>query len=478
MKVLLLIPPKFNVFKRNIAPSTYTIHLGVAYLAAKLRSVRHETYVIDSPVENLTFQGFRKRIAKIRPDFVGITANTEQILEAGEAARIVKQMDPHIPIVIGGSHSTALTKETLEELPLVDFAVFGEGEITLCELLERIRGKASFSDVAGLAYRNGEEIILNSPRPHIENIDSLPLPAFDLFPMNRYHPSYRARKTHRELPISTSRGCPYECVFCTKIFGSQVRYRSPDAVVEEIAYYVERFGINQLFITDENFTLNQERTYRICEEIVRHGLHRKLDSGCETRTDLVDRKILRALKRANVKFILFGIESGDPRTLAFAKKNIPLEQTKEAICIAKEEGFEVLITCIIGFPHEGREEVQKTLRFAEELDPHFLVLNILTPFPGTAVWKMIKSGEGGSRLISRDWSRFGTHLGLAHESGMLPRWELEKFQRQAYMKFYLRPNRIKYFIRSVKIKFFPLYLFHQGTSGFSWSNRFRILRRN
>jgi len=458
MKILLAIPPRVINIHRDVAFNASAPHLGIAYLASILRNHGHQVRVIDSQAEGITFEGFKQKLKIEKPELVGFTAFTEQVEEAASAAKAVKDLNSNIPVMVGGCHPSVLPQETLNEFPSFDFAIVGEGENTILDLVERLIQKGSLADLSGVVYREGSKISVNPPREYIQDLDSLPFPAYDLFPLDRYKNYYRILNRGRNLPLLTSRGCPFSCIFCYKLMGSQVRLRSVDNVVEEIRYWVEYYSVRQLFIMDESFTINRDRALKICEAIIRDGLHHQISFGCETRVDLVDREILKMLKNAGCFMVSYGVESGNSKVLKNTYKGITLGQVEVAFRLTREAGIKSQANFIFGFPHEEEKQVQDSINLAMKINPDYCVFNILSPFPGTQVMELVKKKEGGARLLSKRWSQFGKHLGSAYETNQLSLQILEKLQLAAYIKFYLRVRRFGNLFRHVRIKFFPLYL--------------------
>ncbi len=461
MKVLLVIPPWVASRNRDFAVFIFPPHTGLAYIAAVLTKSGHEVRVIDAQAEGLSFREFGRRVQAFTPDLVGITSYTDQIEEAGKAARIIKENNPEIPIIVGGYHVSALPAETLEEFPHFDLAVQGEGEICLEELAEWKNGRRGLEEIAGIAYRSNGRILATPARPFMEDLDSLPFPAYELFPLEKYAP-YRGRGNKRKgLSLSTSRGCPYSCIFCCRVMGARVRSQSPEAVLKNMKYLMDRFAVRLISFSDENFTVKRDRTSLICEGIQKSGWQKKMNFYCETRVDLVDRELLRELGRSGCSVICFGIESGAPEILQKAGKGIDLEQARNAVIWAREAGITTKANFILGYPYEDKTHLKATLDFALQLDTDLCVFAILIPFPGTRLMEMAQRGEGGSRLLSRHWSDYGKHMSPVYETQELPRSVLERWQPWAYFRFYFRGRKIWNLFRFVRLKLLAYYLFKQ-----------------
>jgi radical SAM superfamily enzyme YgiQ (UPF0313 family) len=470
MKVLLVVPPMFFGVGVDIGSSYLPPHSGFAYIAASLRERGTKVEIFDSRVEYPAVKRLKKKIGSLKPDVVGITAMTPWIKNASRTADMVKKIDPSIFVVVGGIHATSLPGETLNEFKSFDAAVRGEGEHTMCELVQRLEDDRDFSKVKGIAFRDNGKINVTEPRPWIEDLDSLPFPAWDLLALNKYRARYTFLKKILELPVGTSRGCPYRCIFCNRGSGDRPRFRSIECVLDEIEYWcIGKFGAKKISFHDDSFTLDRKRAIRLCDGLIERGLHEKISWICQTRVDLVDKALLKKMKEANCYDIGFGVESGNPEILSITKKGITLEQARNAFKWTKEVGLKRDVSFMIGNPFETQKTIEDTIRFAFELDPDFFAISIATPFPGTELMKMAEDGFGGLQLRTKNWSRYCSQLGGALSLKQLSRTELERLQRKAYISFYFRPSRIFNMLRFIDPIALPLYALHhlRGIVGIS-----------
>jgi len=459
MKVLLLTPPK-----NNTRETTYlTPPVGLAYIAAYLKRGGVDVHVIDAQAESLGFSELAGRVEKLGPDVVGISAFTTQINDTNKILGMIKSIDGKTVTVVGGYHASAAPNKTLKDFANIDFVIIGEGEYTFLELVRTVEKNGELSRVKGILYRgeNGK-IITTEPRPLIEDLDELPMPAWELFPLSKYTAIYTKKKS-LQLPVSTSRGCPFGCIFCYRVLGDRTRFRSPESVVKEIERNINVFGASQILFSDETFTLRKERTIELCDMIIYKGINRLVGFVCESRVDLVDRQILEKMKECNFTHVAYGIESGNQDILNKACKGIDLKKAEDAVRITKNLGIKTHTTFIFGLPFETRKTARDTIDFAIKLDADYSTFAILTPFPGTEARKMAKESYGNLKIITDDWKRYDKHKGSSLELVNMNRKTLESIQRKAYMKFYLRPGKIKnmfelvnpiamleYFIKQVK----------------------------
>jgi len=438
MNVMLINPaPKIVVedfFERPKYP-----HIGIGCLAGYLESRGINCKVIDAKLERINAEEVLKRVADA--EIVGITSFTHEIKISAELAGDIKKEYPEKITVIGGIHASILPKETLEAFPEFDFLVHGEGEETAYELFEAISKNKGFEEIKGVAFRKGGKVVVNSPRERIKNLDELPLPAWHLFP--------RAE----EYPILTSRGCPFQCIFCTRAHGNVVRKRSPENVVKELELVVNKFGTRYVYVYDETFTVDLKRAEIICNLIIEKGLHRKFKWEAETRVNCITFDALKKMKEAGCVLVKFGVESGNPEILKVIKKGITLEQVEKAVKMAKKAGLKTQGLFIIGHPNETRKTANDTINFAVKLNTTEVAFGIMVPYPGTEVAEMAKRGEGGYKILSMDWSDYNKQLGNALELKTLSRKEMEKLQLKAYAKFYFRNFKVREIIKNLVLRY-------------------------
>jgi anaerobic magnesium-protoporphyrin IX monomethyl ester cyclase len=450
MKVL-LINPKVNLpIETRTSPS-----LGLAYLGAVSERQGHTVRVYDGDVEDISLE---KVLRDFAPDLVGITANTIQIKSAWRDAAVVKSV-ADIPVVLGGPHPTVLPAESVEHSE-VDIVVRGEGEATWEELcrwrtfvsLSRTgtggewRGAISgLQSVPGISYQTPDGQVHHNPdRPVIEDLDSLPLPAYHLFKMNRYT-NLQPTVDHIEgpsYPLLTSRGCPYHCTYCSQIGPRRWRMRSPENVVAEWRWLVRDLGAAEIGVLDDSFNINRQRVLDICDLLIKEELTHKpwiMINGI--RANLVDKELLGRMRQAGCIRSAFGVESGNQEILdSVIGKQLTLEQVRAAFKAAKEVGMETIGFFMIGLPGETEVTMDETIRFAIELDPVVANFSMATPFPGTEMSRIVK--EKG-RLLVKDYDDFAFFEGRASfEMDGMTAELVERKWKEAYRRFYLRPSRV------------------------------------
>jgi radical SAM superfamily enzyme YgiQ (UPF0313 family) len=422
--------------------------LGLAMISAALEKNGYHVKVLDAPALKLTENSILNAVLREKPDIIGITAMTPTMNSAIKMARQIKEMHNDVIIVLGGAHVTLFPEETLQRVPEADIVVRGEGEQTMVELVKTLEnGDSVNSQVLGVTYRE-KNCIRNSPaRQFISDLDSLPFPAFHLLPMTRYrlHPPHGKRMP--SIPIITSRGCPYRCIYCSKsVFGRQYRANSPTYVVDEIERLMDKFNVREVTFYDDVFTLDKKRVSAICEELERRRI--EIPWTCETRVNLVNEELIEKMKKAGCYMIAYGVESGSQKILNNIKKDITLEQAIRAFELTHKIGVQTIAYFMIGSPGETPETIEETIKFANKLDPDFVQFSTATPFPGTEFFNLaIKEG-----IMSEDWDDY-IYAGLrstnypAFVTSTLNKADLKKWDIRAYRSYYLRSH---YFFKRIK----------------------------
>ena len=411
MKVLLINPPQ--TFYPGSEQPAGNLPIGLMYIAAVLKKAGYTVEILDAFMaatfqknsETITvgmpFEQIKKEIQNRKPQIVGISGPfTCQIENSVKVSDLTKEVDPTILTVIGGPHVTLVPKEFLEEAKNVDIAVIGEGEYAMLEVAQAFEGKKQLKDLLGIAYRQDGTVIVNPPRPLIENLDELPHPAYDLVNMEQYlNPKEIGYRSFRDHAISmiTSRGCPFNCCFCAVHLhmGQTFRAHSAEYVLNHIQFVVDTFKVKNIFFEDDNLTLNIKRFEAICDGIIQ----RKLKIGWETpngvRADCLNLELLKKMKRSGCKSVFVGVESGDQQILDnVICKSLDLNRVVEFAKNAKEIGLKTGAFYIIGFPGETKENMQRTVDFALELKRKYDVgmhLFAATPSYGTRLYEECKA---------------------------------------------------------------------------------------
>lgn len=425
---LLLIHPSKRVLGREDALHTresLTPSLGLGYIASFCALKGFEVKIIDLRLAHRSLSDVINYITQKKP-LVGITAFTNEITAAGKIASEIKRVCPDTFIVVGGPHSTVVPVDTLKEFPYFDAAVIGEGEETIVELLSS--DGENLSNINGIAYRDGEGILLTHPREPIKDLDTLPPPAWELFEIEHYRGPFM---------ISSSRGCPYPCYFCTPNYLGRVRVRDPIEVVDELQADINKFKATRFQFADATLSLLDENAITLCDEIIKRGLNTKIEWDCETRADKVDANLLNKLKEAGCKWIALGVETGSERILKdIIKKGETKDDIRKAVSLIKAAGIKVRCLFILGHYSETVETIRETIDFALELNPDGISFGLMVPNPGSKIRAMAEKGEGGLRILHNRWEDYNQLNFSCLESAALPLDELKKWQSKAYFTFY------------------------------------------
>ena len=441
MRLMLVVPPstldiEYGEFRES--GSMYN-SIGLGSLGAVALQEGHDVKVVDCEAAGLGYDDLEKEIRDFNPDLVGLQTFCTTIDRCHKCARTVKKVDPRIPVVMGGVQVSLFPEDSLKT-PEVDFVVVGEGEIALLNLMKYLEGKLSVEKVLGLVYKRGSgsnvDIQHNAPQPLIEDLDSLPYPARQLFPIDMYHSAaqLRGRKT---LHMMTSRGCPYRCSYCTShmTFGKTHRWMSTEKVMGEIEELHDKFGVDGIQFYDETFTMNRPRVMELMDALIASPLD--VPWTCFTRVNLVDQELLEKMAEAGCYQIFYGIESGVQRLLDLIKKDHTLDQARNAIKLTRQTGIESVAAFMLTLPTETAEETEQTINFGLELDPDYVYWLTTTPYPGTP---MYETALDGGDIINDDWQHYTVFNDIVYvPHGRTPD-EIKKKLRSAYRRFYLRPQ--------------------------------------
>ncbi|MCE5215093.1 MAG: B12-binding domain-containing radical SAM protein [Methanobacterium sp.] len=435
MDVLLINPYDQNAVKNGLGFISPPINL--MYLGGALENANYDVCIIDDDLEQLGYKELSKIISKQGPNIIGITATTSSVKNALEYVKLTKEILPDSVTVMGGPHTSFMPVETLKSCSSLDAVVIGEGEETMIDLVSKYidENNGKLAEIKGIAYKDGKNgnIKINPSRPLIKDLDSIPFPARHLVPFESY-------KTTQEKSsdMITSRGCVFNCDYCSSslIMGKKFRTRSPENVVDEIEHLIDRYKLENIAFMDDTFMLNKIRANDIADEIK----DRRLDISfvASSRVDMVDKNLLMKLKKAGLKTLYYGVESGSQRVLDLMKKGITLKQAEEAVKSAKEVGLEVLTSFILGFPGETLEEINKTINFSIKLNADYSQYSILTPFPGTPIYYELKR----KKLIeTENWNKYTVLKSvIKYEELGLSKKLVQRKLAQAYFKFYSRPK--------------------------------------
>lgn len=428
MRIALINPPQNGHYPQP--------PIGLASIAAVLEEKGYYVEIVDANALRLSESETVGAVLGI--DIVGITAMTPFVNSAIRIAKGVKRDSPSSRVILGGPHATILAEDTLNHVPEIDLIVKGEGEETIVALLDALGNGTDLGRVNGIVYRSSGACRNTPGRTPIQDLDSLPRPAYHLLPLGKYRPHPPAGRRLPWMPMVTSRGCPYDCIYCSKpIFGGRFRALSPLKVVDEIEYLIKEFRIKEVSFYDDVFTLDRNRAMQIAKGIREKGF--EIPWKCETRVNLVNEQLLKEMKSAGCYMIAYGIESGSQAILNNLRKGIKIHEIRNAIEITAAAGILNVGYFMVGSPGEREDTIRETLTFAKSLKLDFAQFAITIPFPGTDLYDLyIEHNDAGT-----DWSSFiYGNLEIARapvfETSTLSRKDLHEWAKRMYREFYLR----------------------------------------
>jgi anaerobic magnesium-protoporphyrin IX monomethyl ester cyclase len=411
--------------------------LGLASLAAVLEQAGHQVAITDAAVERLDARGLVRRLVDHAPDLVGLTATTTQVTSALGIAHGLGQWLPRCRVVMGGPHITG-HPELLLDNPALDCGVVGEGEITTRELVAAFAGGGDKDAIPGVVLARDGALHRAPPRPLIDDLDALPMPARHLLRLGAYRPLPNDQLALPKTSAIISRGCPSACIFCDKrTFGSRFRARSPALVVRELHQLVDRWGMRDVAFVDSTFTPTRARIEAVLSAMEAQPAACTWTASC--RADLLDRGLLERMRDAGCWRIRIAIESGDPGILSTIRKGITQEQFAAAVHAAHDLGIQVKGFFMVGHIGETPQTLDASVRFACSLPLDDVTVQINTPMPGTPQYEIC--AEHGE-LVQREPERVTFFEPLFVPRG-LTREQLLAAHRHFYRAFYLRPRIVR-----------------------------------
>ena len=442
MKVLFVEPPKDIWFVMGeYLPPPYGILQLAAYLEMEDKAVQIQ--VLDCNAEKIDWKELRNRIQAFNPDIVAssalATCNTYLVVRT---LQIAKSLNPGTLTVTGGQHFTALAQESLETYPEIDVIVRGEGEQTFAELVKCALNNQAFSQIKGISYRKGGEIIHNPSRPLMEDLNDLPYPGYHFVKhlVHRYHFKASIGPNAPYALIEGSRGCQHRCTFCSQWchWLGTWRTKSPARIADEMKYCYEKFGSRFIWLTDDNFGFGR-RAEELANEIIKRGISEGLMWFLQARCDDVikNRDVLPKLRESGLRWVLLGVENSSQSNLDAYKKNISPEDAKEAVELLKRNDIFAQAMFIIGERKDTAESISDLRDYANELDPDFSIFALLTPFPGTDLYE---EAHRNGWIEDNNWANYDmVHAIMPTET--LSRKELQEELYKCYRSFYGSWNR-------------------------------------
>jgi magnesium-protoporphyrin IX monomethyl ester (oxidative) cyclase len=452
-RVMLIYPPV--TFSPQSLKQSH-LPLGLAYLAGVLRG-KVELNALDAAVMGhdheesagekllrygLPFAEIERRIREFKPDLVGVSCLfSSQFRNVVEVMKAAKAVNPKIITITGGTHPTFLPELSMERCPDLDLIAQGEGEFTMLDLVRASRENISLADIPGLVWRRDGAVVINAPRPPHPNVDEIPFPARDLFPLERYHqiglPMGIVYKRRPIMNLITSRGCPYHCTFCssTKFWGACYRKRSAENVLAEMEHLYKDLGIREFKFFDDNLTSDMKRAKAIFQGMIERGINVTWNTPNGIHVVSLDDELLELMKKSGAYELTLAVESGDQDVLKnIIKKPTRLEQVQDAARRIRQKGIGSYGFFIIGFPGESKEQIRRTLDFSRRLDLDRISCFIFNPLPGTPLFEeCVAKGYVKPGDMTEDVDYFEARFDT-------PEWtrdELQKLRRGWFWKYNL-----------------------------------------
>ena len=431
MKTLLLNLP-ININKPKDFSSVLQ-PIGLLSISSYLKQQNCDVVLFDAYAHHYTKKQILKYVVSLNPDILGVTLFTNHLPQAMPFFQDVKKLLPNITIVVGGAHPSSDYTNLITHNPEVDIAVIGEGEYTLYEIIQCKEKSQSLIGIKGIAYKRGDEVVVNSFRVYIDDLDSLPFGDWQSLPMENYFEIWTVKKNYAHMILS--RGCPFSCTFCgaKKALGRIQRRRSPKHILEEVTLLYDKYDVRNILFGDSTFNMDKKWIHGICEGLL--SLDRPLIWNCNIRADLVELETVKLMKKSGCDRVFLGVESADDEMLKRMKKGESLEEIEQGIRYLQEGGINPDMGFILGMPGETAETMGKTIKFALRHKKCMSAFTLAAPFPATPLYDEAKK-EG---FIVDDWAKFDIYKIAYVPQGLTPEI-LISYYKKTVRRMYLRPS--------------------------------------
>lgn len=448
MKILLVRP--YNKESLTVVPP-----IGLGYLATSLRKKGFKVEILDCIKEKIKPEDFFSVLKRKKPDVLGLTIYSSDLIVTKKYLEEVKKINKNTTTVIGGPHPSAMPKECFDYYQeLLDFAFVGEAEIGFPQLIEKLKkaekiNTNSLRGIPGLVWRNGSKIEINSPKFPID-LDSLGFPSWDLIKPETY-PHAPIGGFARRFPVAyilSSRSCPFQCTFCAAkaIHGMVFRRRSLEDVIKEVKYLINKRGIKELHILDDNFTLNQSFVKEFCHSLIDDNLNISWSCSNGIRLDKIDKETISLMKKAGCYSVAVGVESGSSRILKHMKKNLTKEYIKKQVSLISKAGVEVTGLFILGYPAETKKNILETISFAKSLSLTRASFTTFVPLPGSEMWGYLEKKGRLNLSQLNTLSYYRTDINYMEN---VSQKDFKMLQKKAFFEFYLRPKVVLTLVKEI-----------------------------
>lgn len=364
---------------------------GLGSLSGTLKAAGHSFNVLDADALDMPLDKMISTVVTARPRIIGISTYSSYADITQYVIEEIKKSLPDCIMVLGGHHAFAARHRLLNETQ-ADIVAIGEGELLFLEVCNAILHGKDLESVKGICFRKHGNIVRTADRDCIKELDKLPIPAYEYFPMDKYQGHFWRRwvSGYRKpfVGIMTSRGCAYRCAFCSNVmWGRQIRYRSPENVINEIDHLVKNYGVRQISFHDDTFSSNMKRTEMICDLLIEKDYD--LDLYCSTRVDCLNEPLIRKMAKAGFKWIGIGIESGNDKILKKMSKDFSVGICSDILHVVAKNGIAIYGAMILGYPGEDKRTLMDTLKFVLNNPIHFPQFNVFVAYPGTSVYNKL-----------------------------------------------------------------------------------------
>jgi len=425
--------------------------LWAAILAGYLRRLGYSAILFDAEVENFDYDQTAKKAIEVDPLLVAVvvsgsnpSASTMNMTGAGEIVTLIHDQAPNIKTLLWGLHPSALPEQTISE-ENIDFVCQGEGFHTLPFLIDALKSGIDDFHIKGLWYKNDHRIVSNPKPPLMKNLDEIPMPAWDLLPMEKYrahnwHCFDHIEERQPYAVLYTSLGCPFDCSFCciNALFGKHmIRYRSLDKVIAELDFLVNTYGIKNIKIMDEMFALNEKRIVAFCDMIIERKYD--LNMWAYARVNTVSEKMLSKMKQAGINWVAYGFESGNQRVISDVTKGYKTEQVEKVVDMTYSQGIHICANFIFGLPEDDFDSMNETLKLMLDINAEWANIYCAMAYPGSKLYEMALVNEWP---LPKSWAGYSQY---AYETLPLPTRYLSggqvlSFRDYAFETYYHNPR--------------------------------------
>ncbi|MAN23650.1 MAG: hypothetical protein CME10_05225 [Gemmatimonadetes bacterium] len=396
--------------------------IALAYIGAVLLEDGFEVSGIDSFMACHTSEEMYDAVVKESPDILGISLLTPCAPLIDPILMRVREAVPGIRIVLGNIHGSRFASHYLQS-GLADFCIHHEGEETMLDLCQQLREKKTTVNVEGISFYDPKagKVVRTKPRAWINKLvlDEMPYPAWDLFPVDQFKPDIRLLGSSKRdknaevqaLPLLSSRGCPWNCTFCSPVntIGNKYRARTPKSIVDEMEYFYKKWGVLTFYNMDLTFPISEKKGLEFCDHLIERNL--PLQWACETRVNAVTYKLLKRMKESGCIRVDYGIECGNQKMLDSINKGFTVQQVVDAVEATNRAGLESEGLFIIGLPGETRQDTLDTINFACSLPLDHIKLNLFVPYPGSDIWDNLSASGSLTNMDFNEYTSYPTYTG-------------------------------------------------------------------